>query len=124
SAYVNDAWRYNSHLSFNLGGRFDLNRSKDQSGTAVVRDSQWGPRVGITRDLKGGGKRTANLRLARYVAGISTARVDPGRVGGQPRGELQLVLSGASDQHGQRPIPDGRPGVADPLGLVLYQWRK
>ena len=40
SAYVNDLWRYNRRLSFNLGARFDLNRSKDQSGTAVVRDSQ------------------------------------------------------------------------------------
>ena len=47
-------WRKNNNrLSFNVGARFDLNRSKDQSGTAVVKDSQWSPRVGVTWDVKG-----------------------------------------------------------------------
>ena len=27
-AYANDAWRLNNHLSFNIGARFDLNRSR------------------------------------------------------------------------------------------------
>ena len=46
SAYANDTWRYTNHLMFNVGVRFDMNRSKDQSGTPVVRDSQWSPRLG------------------------------------------------------------------------------
>ena len=83
SAYANDAWRLSNHVSFNIGARFDLNRSKDQSGTAVVRDSQWSPRLGLTWDLKGDGKWTANVGFARYVAGISTALVDAGSAGGR-----------------------------------------
>ena len=83
SGYVNDAWRVSNHVSFNIGARIDLNRSKDQSGTHVVRDSQWSPRLGVTWDLQGDGRWTANLGFARYVAGISTALVDAGSAGGR-----------------------------------------
>ncbi len=83
SAYANDQWRYSNRLSFNIGARFDLNRSKDQSGTPVVKDSQWSPRVGMTWDVKGDGRWTANTGYARYVAGISTALVDAGSAGGR-----------------------------------------
>src|SRR5213083_755372 len=64
SVYGNDAWRLSNHLSFNLGARIDLNRSKDQSGTAVVRDSQWSPRIGLTWDMKGDGRWAANVGCA------------------------------------------------------------
>jgi hypothetical protein len=83
SAYANDQWRYNNHFTFNIGARFDMNRSKDQSGTEVVRDSQWSPRLGVTWDMTGEGKWTANLGYARYVSGISTALVDAGSAGGR-----------------------------------------
>jgi hypothetical protein len=83
SGFANDAWRFNNHVSINLGARIDLNRSKDQSGTSVVKDSQWSPRVGVTYDIKGDGKWAANVGFARYVAGISTALVDAGSAGGR-----------------------------------------
>lgn len=83
SAYANDTWRYNNRLSFNVGVRFDLNRSKDQSGTPVVRDSQWSPRLGATWDISGDGRWVTNVGFARYVAGISTALVDAGSAGGR-----------------------------------------
>jgi hypothetical protein len=83
SAYANDTWRYNGHLSFNLGARFDMNRSKDQSGTSVVRDSQWSPRLGVTWDLRRNGRWITNVGFARYVAGVSTALVDAGSAGGR-----------------------------------------
>src|SRR5262249_58252920 len=88
STYANDAWRYSNHVSFNIGARFDLNRSKDQSGTSVVRDSQWSPRLGVTWDVQGNGKWTANLGFARYVSGISTALVDAGSACGGPARRL------------------------------------
>ena len=83
SAYTNDTWRYTNHLTFNVGVRFDMNRSKDQSGTPVVRDSQWSPRLGATWDISGNGRWVTNVGFARYVAGISTALVDAGSAGGR-----------------------------------------
>jgi len=83
SGYANDTWRYNTHLSVNAGARIDANRSKDQSGTSVVRDSQWSPRLGVTWDFTGDGRWIASVGFARYVAGISTALVDAGSAGGR-----------------------------------------
>jgi outer membrane receptor for ferrienterochelin and colicin len=78
SVYANDTWRYNNGLTFNIGARIDRNHSKDQSGTSVVRDSQWSPRLGVTWDVGGSGRWLASAGFARYVAGVSTALVDAG----------------------------------------------
>jgi len=83
SGYINDAWRFNNRLSFNIGARYDLNRSKDQGGSSVVKDSQWSPRVGMTWDIKGDSSWVANASFSRYVMGISTALVDAGSAGGR-----------------------------------------
>jgi hypothetical protein len=83
SGYVNDAWRLNHKLSFNVGARYDLNRSKDQSGSSVAKDSQWSPRIGVTYDMAGDGRWVANASFSRYVMGISTALVDAGSAGGR-----------------------------------------
>jgi hypothetical protein len=83
SAYVNDSWRFNNRLTINAGARYDQNRSTDQSGLAVVKDSQWSPRLGVTWDIKGDTRWIANAGFARYVMGISTALVDAGSAGGR-----------------------------------------
>ncbi|HEY3383067.1 MAG TPA: TonB-dependent receptor [Vicinamibacterales bacterium] len=83
SGYINDAWRLSNKLSFNIGARYDMNRSKDQSGAEVVKDSQWSPRVGFSWDIKGDAKWIANAAFSRYVMGISTALVDAGSAGGR-----------------------------------------
>jgi len=83
STYANDSWRYSNKLTFNIGARFDMNKSKDQSGAEVVKDSQWSPRVGVTYDIKGDGSWIANASFSRYVMGISTALVDAGSAGGR-----------------------------------------
>jgi len=83
SAFANDQWRLNSHLSFNLGFRYDQNRSKDQGGVPVLRDWQWSPRLGLSWDLRGDGKWIANTGFARYVMGVNGAVVDAGSAGGR-----------------------------------------
>ncbi len=83
SGFVNDAWHYNSRLSFNLGFRYDRNGSKDQTGLPVVKDAKWSPRLGMSWDFKADGKWIANAGYARYVMGMSTAIVDAGSAGGR-----------------------------------------
>ena len=83
SGFVNDAWHYNSRLSFNLGFRYDRNDSNDQTGLPVVKDSKWSPRLGMSWDLNADGKWIANAGYARYVMGMSTAIVDAGSAGGR-----------------------------------------
>jgi len=116
SAYVNDAWRYSSRISLNLGARFDLNRSKDQSGTAVVKDSQWSPRLGLTWDPKGDGNWSTSVGFARYVAGISTALVDAGSAGGRQASFSWLYL-GPNVNTGSGPYL-----TADKALPILWDW--
>jgi hypothetical protein len=116
SGYANDAWRLSTHLSFNIGARFDLNRSKDQSGTAVVRDSQWSPRLGVTWDIQGNGRWTANLGFARYVSGISTALVDAGSAGGR-QASFSWFYQGPNINTGPGPLL-----TADKALPILWDW--
>lgn len=83
SFFLNDSWRWNSHVSFNAGLRYDRNNAKDQGGLQVVEDSAWSPRLGVTWDMKGDGRWIANAAFGRYVTGISTAIVDAGSAGGR-----------------------------------------
>ena len=38
SGYVNDTWRYNNKLSFNLGVRYDKNNGSNSVGQTVIKD--------------------------------------------------------------------------------------
>src|SRR3989441_2509500 len=116
STYANDAWRLSNHLSFNIGARFDLNRSKDQSGTSVVRDSQWSPRLGVTWDIQGNGKWTTNVGFARYVAGISTALVDAGSARGR-QASFSWNYQGPNVNTGAGPYL-----TADKALPILWDW--
>ncbi|HEX9365825.1 MAG TPA: carboxypeptidase regulatory-like domain-containing protein [Vicinamibacterales bacterium] len=116
SSYVNDQWRFNGRLSFNLGARMDVNRSKDQSGTSVVRDSQWSPRVGMTWDIKDNGAWIANVGYARYVAGISTALVDAGSAGGR-QASFSWFYQGPAVNTGTGPYL-----AADRALPILWDW--
>ncbi len=83
SFFLNDQWRLNPRLSFNVGVRYDKNNSKDQSGYKVVDDDAFSPRLGATWDVSGDGKWRVNAGFARYVMGVNTAIVDAGSSGGR-----------------------------------------
>ncbi len=83
SLFVNDQWRYSNKLSFNIGFRYDRNKSKDQGGVPVLEDWQWSPRLGMSYDIRGDGKWIANAGYARYVMGVNGAVVDSGSSGGR-----------------------------------------
>ncbi len=83
SFFLNDTWRLNSRATFNIGVRYDRNKSADQSGLDVVDDAAFSPRLGATWDLKGNGSWLVNAGFARYVTAINTALVDAGSAGGR-----------------------------------------
>jgi hypothetical protein len=83
SAFVNDVWRLSGNFTFNIGVRYDKNDGTDQSGTKVVRDSKWSPRLSLTWDPKGDGATQVNLGYAQYVAGTDNLNADSQTKGGQ-----------------------------------------
>lgn len=84
SAYLNDQWRYNNRLTFNVGIRYDKNGGEDSVGNAVVKDSAFSPRLSVTVDPKGDGDVTLNASYAKYVAAIANSIGDSSSPGGQP----------------------------------------
>jgi len=71
SMYVNDRWDFNSHLSFNIGARYDVNDAKDADGTQVSDDSNISPRLGVNYDVRGDGKHRITATAGRYIAKIT-----------------------------------------------------
>jgi Carboxypeptidase regulatory-like domain/TonB dependent receptor len=71
--FVNDTWRFNQGMSFNLGLRWDKNQGEDAAGNPVSDDSTLSHRLGVVWDPGGDGKWTINASTGRYVSGINSA---------------------------------------------------
>jgi outer membrane receptor protein involved in Fe transport len=93
SAFANDKWRLNDHLSFNVGVRYDKNDGKDSDGKLVAKDTNWSPRLGITWDPKANGEWTVNVGYGKYVMAIANSVADSTAVGGQP-GTIDFLYRG------------------------------
>jgi len=93
SVFLNDSWRFNNKWSFNVGVRYDKNDGKDQTGTTVVKDSAFSPRISATFDPRGDGSWTVNAGWARYVTAIASGIGDAGSAGGRTA-SFQYVYRG------------------------------
>ncbi len=76
SAFLNDVWRLNDHLSFNVGIRYDRNAAKDSRQITTANDDAFSPRLSASYDVTGTGKLTVRASYARYVAAIQESQVD------------------------------------------------
>ena len=92
SFFFNDVWQLNSRLTFNVGVRYDKNDGVDSSGSKVVDDSRWAPRLSVTWDPSGSGTWTVNGSYATYVAGIANPIANLGsNAGGSARFDYQYL---------------------------------
>ena len=78
SGFVNDTWRLNNRISFNLGVRYDKNHAEDALSNVTSTDSAWSPRLAGTFDVKGDGKLKVTASYAKYVAAISENQAGSG----------------------------------------------
>src|SRR5262249_19073115 len=84
SLFYNDSWAYNSHLTFNLGVRWDKNNGKDAVGHLVADDRAFSPRLGLVYAPTGTGRWSINASYAKYVAGLNNAIADSTSPAGTP----------------------------------------
>ncbi|MCU1347003.1 MAG: TonB-dependent receptor, partial [Acidobacteria bacterium] len=70
SAFVNDRLILGTHLTLNLGLRYDANRGHDSIGTLQADDSRFSPRIGGTWDLFGNGAERINASVSRYASKV------------------------------------------------------
>ncbi len=81
SVFLNDRWRLDNNLSFNIGVRYDKNHGVDGSGAVVSNDHNVSPRLGVTYDPKGDGRLQFNASYAKYVAAIHAGVGDQSAAG-------------------------------------------
>ena len=86
SAFFNDTWRVNGHLTANLGLRWDKNHgARPGRATVTANDSGWSPRVGVVWDPTGEGEWAVTGSFAKYVAAISNSIADGSSAAGNPQ---------------------------------------
>ncbi|HVT03304.1 MAG TPA: TonB-dependent receptor [Thermoanaerobaculia bacterium] len=71
SVFANDKWDFGSHLSFNIGARYDKNDGVDSAGNPVSKDSNISPRLGVIYDIAGDGRFKVNASYSKYVSKIA-----------------------------------------------------
>jgi outer membrane receptor for ferrienterochelin and colicin len=82
SLFFNDQWRVNSHLTLNVGVRYDRNDGVNSAGVKDVEDDKFSPRLGFTYDPTGSGNWVFNASYATYVAAINNGIANVGSSAG------------------------------------------
>ena len=85
SAFLNDTWRLNNNLSFNLGVRYDKNNAADSKGAVTANDSAFSPRLSASFDPTGTGALRFSGSYARYVGQVQETQVGATSSFGAPR---------------------------------------
>ncbi|MBK5256275.1 MAG: TonB-dependent receptor [Vicinamibacteria bacterium] len=114
SAYVNDTWRFNNNLSFNLGLRYDRNNGANSVGEQVVKDAAFSPRLSVTLDPKGDGEWTISANYGKYVAAIANSVGDSQSPGGQPA-NFTYNYQGPAINVGNPANPTSQDATADQI---------
>jgi hypothetical protein len=108
SVFLNDKWRLNNNLSFNIGLRYDKNHGVNGAGAVVSRDSNISPRLGVTYDPKGDGTWQFNASYAKYVAAINSVASDVSAAGQQAT--LYYLYAGPDINTGCNPASPAATG--------------
>lgn len=93
SVFVNDSWRFNNNLSFNIGLRWDKNDATDSFGTKTANDSAFSPRLAVAFDPTGSGNLRFSASYARYVAAPAENQASGGSSAGNPA-VIQYIYNG------------------------------
>ena len=117
SGFLNDTWRLDDHLTFNLGLRYDKNDGEDATGVKVVKDAAFSPRFSVSYDPGGDGTWTINAGYGKYVTAVANSVADAGSAGGRAS-QYQFDYLGPAVNVGNpaNPIPSDR------ALQVLFDW--
>ncbi|MEM7350823.1 MAG: TonB-dependent receptor [Acidobacteriota bacterium] len=117
SFYVNDVWRLNDRLSFNLGLRFDRNDGLDASGDRVADDSKLSPRLGLSWDPRGDGRWTLHGSFGRYAASLASNIASGTSGAGGVAGFFWLYFGPPINAAPSGPLRDSSAALGD-----LFAW--
>lgn len=111
SAFLNDKWDLNPHLSFNLGVRYDKNNAIDSFRNPVSNDKNVSPRLGVIFDVSGNGKLRLDANWGKYVGRLAETVAGGASAAGNPA-TIRLAYAGPD-----LPLMDSRAAA-----LQVFQW--
>ncbi len=120
SGFVNDTWRLNDRLSFNLGVRYDKNDAQNSMGATTANDSAYSPRIAANFDTTGKGDLRVAASYAHYVGGLQDSQQDSASAGGQPA-LFEWYYAGPGINVGVPPGTQPPVGKADAMQQV-FNW--
>jgi outer membrane receptor for ferrienterochelin and colicin len=131
SGFINDKWDLNDHWSFNLGLRFDKNRSVDGVGNTTSDDQAFSPRLTAIYDLRGDGRHRVSASYNKYVSRVVEGAASNASSAGvaatidmQYRGPVINPLTGPATMNSQQALAalfewfDQNGGTANVAGLL------
>jgi hypothetical protein len=95
SAFFNDKWDLNQHVTFNLGVRSDKNDAVDSAGHGISKDSAISPRLGLIFDVFGNGRLRLDANYGTYVGRLAETVSGSGSAAGNPA-TYQFTYGGPS----------------------------
>jgi len=95
SLFVNDTWRLNDRLSFNVGLRWDKNDATDASGATTAKDSAFSPRLAASWDVRADGRLRLSGSYARYVGQVQENLAGSGATGAGAPASYYYYWAGA-----------------------------
>ena len=84
SIFVNDRWRLNDRLAFNLGVRYDDSEAVNSNGAQVADSDAVSPRLGASWDIGGDGRSVVHASAGRYVGAVGNSVFDNSSPAGNP----------------------------------------
>jgi outer membrane receptor protein involved in Fe transport len=123
SYFLNDQWRLNDRLSFNLGVRYDKNNAKNSVGATTANDSAWSPRLAVNWDATGKGNVRVGASYAHYVGGLQDSIQDSTSAGGQPAA-IYWYYQGFGAQPINVNVPAGTQPPVSPQQAIqqVFNW--
>jgi len=104
SLFVNDTWRLNDRLSFNVGLRWDKNDATDASGATTAKDSALSPRLAASWDVRTDGRLRLSASYARYVGQVQENLAGSGATGAGAPASYYYYWTGAPINAGAGPL--------------------
>ncbi|MBP7675221.1 MAG: TonB-dependent receptor, partial [Thermoanaerobaculia bacterium] len=104
SLFVNDTWRLNDRLSFNVGLRWDKNDATDASGATTAKDSALSPRLAAGWDVRADGRLRLSASYARYVGQVQENLAGSGATGAGAPASYYYFWTGAPINAGAGPL--------------------
>ncbi len=117
SAFINDAWRLNDRISFNVGVRWDKNDATDAAGNVTSKDSKFSPRLAATYDVKGNGALRVTASYAKYVAALQETQAGSGATLAGAPADFYWYYDGAPINTGSGPYLTSQQALAQ-----LFDW--